>query len=57
MLSAQNGLGSQLLTASSNFDTARQYAILVFLLIVAMILNEGLGYAERRTTSWSSRPH
>lgn len=55
MLSAQQGLGSQLLTASSNFDTSRQYAILVCLLIFAMILNEGLGYAERRTNSWSSR--
>jgi len=55
VLSAQNGLGSELLTASSNFDTSRQYAILVFLLIFAMILNEGLGYAERRTNSWSSR--
>jgi NitT/TauT family transport system permease protein len=57
MLSAQQGLGSELLTASSTFDTSRQYAILVCLLIFAMILNEGLGYAERRTSSWSSRSH
>lgn len=55
MLSAQAGLGSQLLTASSNFNTARQFAILLCLLAFAMVLNEGLGYAERRTSSWTSR--
>jgi NitT/TauT family transport system permease protein len=55
MLSAQRGLGAELVTAGSTFDTARQFAILVCLLVVAMALNEGLGYAERRTRSWSSR--
>jgi NitT/TauT family transport system permease protein len=52
IISAQVGLGAALNTASNNFDTAGEFAILIVLIVIAMLLNGLFEVAERATSKW-----
>jgi NitT/TauT family transport system permease protein len=52
IISAQVGLGAALNTASNNFDTAGEFAVLIVLIVIAMLLNGLFGIAERATSKW-----
>jgi NitT/TauT family transport system permease protein len=52
IISAQVGLGAALNGASNAFDTAGEFAILLVLIIIAMLLNGLFETAERATSKW-----
>jgi NitT/TauT family transport system permease protein len=52
IISAQVGLGAALNTASNAFDTAGEFAILLVLIVIAMLLNGLFEIAERSTSKW-----
>jgi NitT/TauT family transport system permease protein len=52
IISAQVGLGAALNGASNAFDTAGEFAILLVLIVIAMLLNGLFEAAERATSKW-----
>jgi NitT/TauT family transport system permease protein len=52
IIAAQHGLGAALNQAAGSFDTGLEFAILLVLIVVAMILNEVFEYFESRISSW-----
>jgi NitT/TauT family transport system permease protein len=52
IISAQVGLGAALNGASNAFDTAQEFAILLTLIIIALLLNGLFSAAERATSKW-----
>ena len=52
IISAQVGLGAALNGASNAFDTAGEFAILLTLIVIAMLLNGLFETAERATSKW-----
>jgi NitT/TauT family transport system permease protein len=52
IISAQHGLGAELNVAAANFDTGEEFAVLLVLVFIAMILNGICGFVERRVSTW-----
>ncbi|SDD24358.1 ABC transporter permease [Rhodococcus tukisamuensis] len=52
LISAKNGLGQLVATYSATYRMEAVYAILLFLAIIAVVLNQAMGIAERRFLRW-----
>ncbi len=51
---AQEGLGFQIEFAAARLETARLFAFLIVLSVLAYVLYSGIAYAERRIMFWSA---
>jgi NitT/TauT family transport system permease protein len=52
LISARNGLGQLIAYDSSMFRMEGVYAILILLAVIAVVLNQTLGFVERRLLRW-----
>ncbi|GAA4488052.1 ABC transporter permease [Rhodococcus olei] len=52
LISARNGLGQLVATYSATFQMEAVYAILLLLAVIAVVLNQLMGLAERRLLRW-----
>jgi NitT/TauT family transport system permease protein len=52
LISARNGLGQLIAYDSSMFRMEGVYAILILLAVLAVVLNQALGFVERRLLRW-----
>ncbi|RZK69260.1 MAG: ABC transporter permease subunit [Rhodococcus sp. (in: high G+C Gram-positive bacteria)] len=52
LISARNGLGQLIATYSATFQMEAVYAILLFLAVIAVVLNQVMSHAERRFLRW-----
>lgn len=52
IIASQHGLGAQLNDAANSFNTGKEFAILIVLIVAAMILNSIAELIESRTSRW-----
>jgi NitT/TauT family transport system permease protein len=52
LIAARDGLGQLIAYYSNSFNMAAVYAILLLLALVAVLLNEGMAFVERRLVRW-----
>lgn len=53
-ISAQQGLGQQLITATNQFDMPTAFSLLIVLATLAVVINSGLSLLERRLLRWQT---
>jgi NitT/TauT family transport system permease protein len=53
-IASRQGLGQQLITSTNQFDMATAFALLIILSTLAVIINAGLAWVERRTMRWQT---
>ena len=54
IFSARRGLGQRLITAANQLSYGDTFAIVFILALIALIMNGGIGFLERKSLRWQT---